>query len=59
MYYGASVKIKTLRPAFVQCLCFTKLKKSFKQFIKKNVLRKLIISYRQYPEFYRHNQNFD
>ena len=27
--------------------------------VKNNVLRKLIISHRQYPESYRHNQTFD
>ena len=29
------------------------------KFVKNNVIRKLIISYRQYPESYRHNQTFD
>ena len=28
-------------------------------FIKNNVLKKFMISYRQYPKFHRHNQTFD
>ena len=32
---------------------------NLKGFFKNNVLRKLIISYRQYTEFYRHNQTYD
>ena len=53
------VTLKKITHLNIKAIWFSKNIAKYSKFIKNYVLRKLIISYRQYTESYRYNQTFD